>query len=114
MALVAMLHRPPAEVRVRMKPETLAGLLYRATALLTSLPWPWLRALGDALAWGWTAIDARESRVARRNLELAYPELLPAQRQELHRHNPAHDRPAGVGNLAFLDPATRREPGSSA
>ncbi len=68
-----------------MKSETTAGLLFRATALLTSLPWPWLRRLGDTLAWGWLRLDARESRVARRNLELAYPELLPAQRKDLHR-----------------------------
>jgi Kdo2-lipid IVA lauroyltransferase/acyltransferase len=68
-----------------MKPETLAGLLYRATALLTSLPWPWLRALADALAWVWRRLDARESKVARRNLQLSYPELLPSQRDELQR-----------------------------
>ena len=68
-----------------MKPETTAGLLFRATALLTSLPWPWLRATADTLAWCWLKLDARESRVARRNLELAYPELLPSQRDELQR-----------------------------
>ena len=68
-----------------MKPETTAGLLFRATALLTSLPWPWLRAIADTLAWCWLKLDARESRVARRNLELAYPELLPSQRDELQR-----------------------------
>jgi KDO2-lipid IV(A) lauroyltransferase len=67
-----------------MKPELLAGLLYRATALLTCLPWPWLRRLGDALAWLWRRVDARESRVARRNLQLVYPEMLPSQRDELH------------------------------
>ena len=68
-----------------MKPETSAGLIYRAAALLTSLPWPWLRRLADTLAWLWRRVDARESKVARRNLELAYPELLPSQREELHR-----------------------------
>jgi KDO2-lipid IV(A) lauroyltransferase len=68
-----------------MKPETTARLLYRAVALLTSLPWPWLRALADALAWAWRRLDARESQVVRRNLALVYPELLPAQRAELHR-----------------------------
>ena len=67
-----------------MKPETTAGLVYRAAALLTSLPWPWLRALADGLAWAWRRLDARESQVARRNLRLAYPELLPSQRDELH------------------------------
>ncbi|MCY7313834.1 MAG: lauroyl acyltransferase [Pseudoxanthomonas sp.] len=68
-----------------MKPETTAGLLYRAAALLTSLPWPWLRGVADGLAWAWRRLDARESQVARRNLQLAYPELLPSQREELHR-----------------------------
>ncbi len=61
-----------------------ARLLYIATAAFTRLPWPWLRRLGDGIAWLWTRSDARESRVARRNLELAYPELLPGQRAELH------------------------------
>ncbi|HYM86081.1 MAG TPA: lauroyl acyltransferase [Pseudoxanthomonas sp.] len=68
-----------------MKPETSAGLIYRAAALLTSLPWPWLRALADTLAWAWRRLDARESQVALRNLELAYSEMLPSQRSELHR-----------------------------
>ena len=68
-----------------MKPELLAGLLYRGAALLTSLPWPWLRRMADALAGLWIRRNARESRVAWRNLELAYPELLPSQRQALHR-----------------------------
>ena len=68
-----------------MRPQTLANLLYRLAALLTALPWPWLRRLADTLAWYWRRIDARESKVARRNLELAYPELLPSQREEMHR-----------------------------
>ena len=68
-----------------MKPETSAALIYRGAALLTSLPWPWLRALADAMAWVWRRLDARESQVARCNLRLAYPELLPSQRAELHR-----------------------------
>lgn len=68
-----------------MRPDVLANALYQLAALLTRLPWPWLRALADALAWCWRRLDARESQVARRNLELAYPELLPSQREELHR-----------------------------
>jgi len=68
-----------------MKPETIANILYRLAALFTSLPWPWLRAIADVLAWCWRRLDARESQVARRNLELVYPELLPSQRQALHR-----------------------------
>ena len=54
-----------------MKPETTAGVLFRSAALLTSLPWSWLRNLADLLAWVWRKLDARESKVARRNLQLA-------------------------------------------
>ena len=63
-----------------MKPATLASLAYHAAALVGRLPWSWLRTLGDAMAWAWRRSDARESRVARRNLEIAFPDLLPGQR----------------------------------
>jgi len=62
-----------------------ARLLYFLAAALTRLPWPWLQRLGDAIASLWLRLDARESRVARRNLELAYPALLPGQRVEWQR-----------------------------
>ncbi len=68
-----------------MKPEAVAKTCHRVATLLTHLPWPWQRGLADAVAWLWCRIDARESRVARRNLELAYPELPPEQRARLHR-----------------------------
>lgn len=68
-----------------MTPHSFANALYSICALLTRLPWPWLRTLADVLAWFWRRLDARESKVARRNLELAYPELLQSQRKELHR-----------------------------
>ncbi|MBN6150222.1 lauroyl acyltransferase [Xanthomonas sp. AmX2] len=68
-----------------MKPATSAALLYRCAAAVARLPWPWLRGLADGLAWLWLRQDARESRVTRRNLELAYPELLPSERAALHR-----------------------------
>ncbi|KRG69337.1 lauroyl acyltransferase [Pseudoxanthomonas dokdonensis] len=68
-----------------MKPDTTASLLYRLAALVGRLPWSWLHALGDAMATMWIRRDARESRVARRNLQLAYPDLLPSQREALHR-----------------------------
>ena len=61
----------------------LARLLYALAALVGRLPWPLLRRLGDGLAWLWLRTGARESRVALRNLELAYPDLLPSQREEL-------------------------------
>jgi KDO2-lipid IV(A) lauroyltransferase len=66
--------------------ELIARLLYFLTALLTRLPWSWLLRLGDALAGLLLRHDGRESRVARRNLELVYPDLLPSQRHELHRN----------------------------
>ena len=68
-----------------MKPQTTARLAYRAAALFTRLPWSWLRGFAHALAWLWITLDARESRVTRRNLELAYPEL------------PAGERAAQIG-----------------
>ncbi|WP_244244025.1 lauroyl acyltransferase [Marilutibacter alkalisoli] len=61
-----------------------AALLYFLAAALGQLPWPWLMVLGDGLAALWRRIDARESRVARRNLELAYPHLLASEREQLH------------------------------
>ena len=68
-----------------MKPQSTAKLYHRLATALTHLPWSWQKALADAVAatWGW--IDARESRVTRRNLELAYPELDAHQRRRLHR-----------------------------
>lgn len=61
-----------------------ARLLYFVAALVGRLPWPVLLRLGDALAAWWRWRDVRESRVARINLELAYPDLLPAERETLH------------------------------
>ena len=63
----------------------MARLLYAFAFALSRLPWPWLRRLADGMAALWIRRDKRESRVARRNLELAYPQLLPAQRETLHR-----------------------------
>lgn len=68
-----------------MKVDFRARLLYRAALLLGRMPWPWLKRLSDLLAWSWLKLNARESRVACRNLELAYPELEPAARKALHR-----------------------------
>jgi KDO2-lipid IV(A) lauroyltransferase len=60
-----------------------ARLLYLLVAGVARLPWPWLRALADALARRWLRRDARPARIVRRNLEIAYPALLPAERAEL-------------------------------
>jgi len=64
--------------------DLIARLLYLTAKAFAGLPWPWLRALADAIGAWWLWRDARMSNVARRNLELAYPELLPGQRAELH------------------------------
>ncbi|WP_313252448.1 lauroyl acyltransferase [Stenotrophomonas sp.] len=68
-----------------MKPQATAKLYHRLATVLTHLPWSWQRTLADTVAWLWGGIDARESRVTRRNLELAYPELGADQRRRLHR-----------------------------
>ncbi|WP_147653519.1 lauroyl acyltransferase [Vulcaniibacterium gelatinicum] len=64
-------------------PALLARVLSLLAAAVARLPWPWLRALADALADTWRRRDARLARIARRNLELTYPELLPSERDAL-------------------------------
>jgi KDO2-lipid IV(A) lauroyltransferase len=70
---------------MRRMTDAAARLLHLLATAVGRLPWRWLAALGDALAALWRRVDARESRVARRNLELAYPALDDAARAELHR-----------------------------
>lgn len=62
-----------------------ANLLYLLATAIGRLPWPLLQRTGDGLAWLWRRLDAREAMVARRNLEIAYPELMPAEREQWHR-----------------------------
>jgi KDO2-lipid IV(A) lauroyltransferase len=62
-----------------------ARLLYALAALLGRLPWRWLMRLAGALAARSLRADSREARVVRCNLELAYPDLLPSQREQLRR-----------------------------
>ncbi|HSM11951.1 MAG TPA: lipid A biosynthesis lauroyl acyltransferase, partial [Lysobacter sp.] len=64
--------------------DLLARMLYALAAALMRLPWRWLQRLADAAAARMLRRDSRASKVARRNLELAYPELLPGQRAQLH------------------------------
>ncbi|WP_172453388.1 lauroyl acyltransferase [Xanthomonas arboricola] len=76
---------PAALFRIaRMKPDVRARLLYATAATVGRLPWPLLKRVADALAWSWRKLNAREARVARRNLELAYPELDAGRRAQLH------------------------------
>lgn len=64
--------------------DFVAACLFALARLVGRLPDAWLRALAGAVARLWRGVDARESRVARRNLELAYPALPPAERAALH------------------------------
>ena len=60
-----------------------AGVLYALAWAVARLPWAVLRALADGMAHVWWRLDAREARVARRNLELIRPELDAAAREAL-------------------------------
>src|SRR5690554_2876519 len=62
-----------------------SALLYLAAAALGRLPWRLLNRFGNGLAWLWARNGARESHVARVNLGIAYPEALPAEREEWHQ-----------------------------
>lgn len=66
-----------------MKPQAIAKLYFRLASALTRLPWSWQKGMADVLAWAWLRLNAREARVAWRNLELAYPELDANQRRSL-------------------------------
>ncbi|GAA4790412.1 lauroyl acyltransferase [Lysobacter hankyongensis] len=65
--------------------DAFARLLYLVASAIGRLPWPLLRALADAIAWLWRRSGGRESRVAGRNLELAYPDMPAAEREALQR-----------------------------
>ncbi len=64
--------------------DLFARLLFAIAGLAGRLPWPWLRGCGDVVAWLWRRHHRRESKVALRNVELAYPELSTAEREALH------------------------------
>ena len=91
--------------------DLVARLLYAFAAMIGRLPWPVLRRLGDALAWLSLRTGARESGVALRNLELAYPDLLPDQREEWRR---AVLRTTGLQALETLRLWTRPHAGNLA
>ena len=65
--------------------EFAAALLYALAWSVARLPWPLLRALADGVAALSIAVNAREARVARRNLELIRPDLDGAAREALMR-----------------------------
>ncbi len=55
--------------------EFAAALLYALAWVVAHLPWALLRVTADGIARLWIALDAREARVTRRNLELIRPDL---------------------------------------
>ena len=59
-------------------------LLFLLARLTGLLPWRALHALGDGLAGYWRSRNTRESKVAMRGLELAFPEMPAGERQTLH------------------------------
>ena len=64
--------------------DAIARLLFGIARWFGRLPWPWTRRLGDAVAWLWRRQSRRESKVAWRNLELAYPDIGVAEREAMH------------------------------
>lgn len=66
-------------------PRLLAALLYALAWCIARLPWRVLAAVADAIAARALRRNSREARVAARNLELAYPDLLASEREALRR-----------------------------
>lgn len=65
--------------------DRMAALLVLLLRGATALPWRVLDALAAGVAGLWRVMDAREHWVARRNLELIAPDLLPGERSLLVR-----------------------------
>lgn len=63
----------------------LAHALYAFAALVARLPWRWLYRIGDLLARVVLRPASRESRVTACNLAIAYPDMHPAQREDLRQ-----------------------------
>jgi len=59
-----------------------ARLLYLLAALFARLPWRLLLRIADVMAAGALSRNAREARVTKRNLELAYPDVLAGERTQ--------------------------------
>jgi len=65
-------------------PDLIARILYALATLVGGLPLPAMRGLASLAGRCMRLAGSRESRVALRNLELAYPELSPEERDALH------------------------------
>ncbi len=68
-----------------MDPDRIASFLHALAGTASRLPPCWLERVARAMAWCWLRLDVRENRVARRNLDLAFPQLPAAARRELNR-----------------------------
>ena len=62
-----------------------ARLLHLLVAAVGRLPWAASNRIGDVFAVLWRRLDAREARVSRRNLEMAYPAISDDERMQLQR-----------------------------
>ncbi len=90
-----------------MRIADIAGtLLYALAALVGRLPLRVLHRIGDLAAWISQMLNLREARVARRNLEIVYPQLDALARQNLLREVL---RETGRGALETLRFWTRTE-----
>lgn len=90
-----------------MRIADIAGtLLYALAAMVGRLPLRVLLQFGNAAGWTARVLNVREARVARRNLEIAYPDLNAAARQALLR---AVLRTTGRGAFETLRFWTRPE-----
>ena len=65
--------------------DAVARLLYLLAAGVGRLPWSWLLRIGDGIGACWDALEVRESRVVRRNLELAFAAAPLEQREHMHQ-----------------------------
>lgn len=91
-----------------MRLADLAGkLLYALAAIIGRLPLRMLHRLGDIAAWISRVLNLRETRVARRNLEIAYPQLDDDARMAFLR---SVMRETGRGAFETLRFWTRSEP----
>ncbi|MFT3897283.1 MAG: lauroyl acyltransferase [Thermomonas sp.] len=62
-----------------------AALLFALARLAGRLPWRWHAPIARCIAWSWMHAGARESRVALRNVELAFPDMAPDGRIALRK-----------------------------
>jgi Kdo2-lipid IVA lauroyltransferase/acyltransferase len=77
----------------------LAPILFLPLRLVARLPWPWLMALGAGLGWLLGRLLPVRRRIARRNIELCFPELDERDRERLLA---ANLRATGIGLMETL------------